>query len=559
MVNHPRRSKAATTSRLAKATRRDEHDHDRDYSALLIGARKSFETHVRGQTKLFTTNAEGLWEAYLAALPAGKQRQIHNCHCCRRFIQTYGGLVAIAATGEQWPVMWSAAGVPEFYDKAFSTLWARVMAARVTGVFLTKEPTWGTPETTGKSEYWQHLSVVPPAEFVYRAGQALDPHQAMAAAKQNVTTVLFAMSEYGPKVLDEAIRIFEAEALDRSEKFLGPVRWLRALHEWPKGRQNEPLRNNLIWRAVAHAPEGFCHIKSSIIGPLLDDIVAGVPFADIKRKHADKLHPLKYQRPQAAPSEGNVRAAEQLVEKLGITPSLERRFARLDDLHLEDALWTEQLVADEGTGIRTGVFAHLLTKQRSNERVRPVDLPSVTMTWEKFKRTVLSTAQEIEVFVPNLGAFTAFTTAANADTPPIMKWDREEERNPVGWYHYHGGSFAAQWGLTSGMYGRVLAIMPFPSAWGSRPVPDLYLGAVLVIEGCADTRTGQGNALFPEILRGDLHAARSTIEAYSKSAELGGREEASACGITIGKGSNPLHLRALVKGAWNRYMIDRLD
>ena len=42
--------------------------------------------------------------------------------------------------------------------------------------------------------------------------------------------------------------------------------------------------------------------------------------------------------------------------------------------------------------------------------------------------------------------------------------------------------------------------------------------------------------LFPEILKSELHAVRSTIEAYSKSAKLGGYEEASACGLRLQMG-----------------------
>lgn len=35
------------------------------------------------------------------------------------------------------------------------------------------------------------------------------------------------------------------------------------------------------------------------------------------------MNPLQYQRPQAAPSAGNVAQAERIVEKLGIANSLE--------------------------------------------------------------------------------------------------------------------------------------------------------------------------------------------------------------------------------------------
>jgi hypothetical protein len=340
------------------------------------------------------------------------------------------------------------------------------------------------------------------------------------------------------------------------------VRWLRALHDWPKGPGKRQVRDNILWRAVALAPEGFCHIKSSVIGPLLDDIVAGVPFADIKRKHADKLHPLQYQRPQAAPSVGNVRAAEQLVEKLGIAPSLERRFARLDDLPLEDALWTwgeyrRAVKADVG-----GVFGHIKTKEGRTYggSVPSVDLPPITMTWDKFVRTILISAELIDVQIPHgYGPYCALTTAVNLDAPPIIKWDSDHYRNPVGWYTYHGGSSPDQWKLHAGSWVKANAIVGAPCMWGPRPMPELGMSAFIILDGCADTRRGQGNALFPEHLKSDLHAVRSTIEAYSKSAELSGRESASACGWPIHKQHAQVVLRVFAGKAWTSYKIDRWD
>jgi hypothetical protein len=69
-----------------------------------------------------------------------------------------------------------------------------------------------------------------------------------------------------------------------------------------------------------------------MIGTLLEDIHVGLPFDDFKAKFAAKMHPLQYQRPQAAPKVGAIAQAEKLVEQLGIVRSLKRRFARLDDL-----------------------------------------------------------------------------------------------------------------------------------------------------------------------------------------------------------------------------------
>ena len=43
---------------------------------------------------LFTTNAAGLFDAYLAGIPE-EFRQHYTCHCCRKFVDKYGALLAI--------------------------------------------------------------------------------------------------------------------------------------------------------------------------------------------------------------------------------------------------------------------------------------------------------------------------------------------------------------------------------------------------------------------------------------------------------------------------------
>ena len=534
MVNHPNRKRAAKLKVTATA-----HNHEHDYSSLLTGVTASFAAAVASGGSLFQTNAEGLFDLYLDSMPS--ERQVHNCHCCRRFIATYGGLVTIGTDGSTTPAMWAPLAVPEFYRPAFKALHDRVKRARVDAPFLSKEAVWGTPRTGD----WTHPAVAPPAAFVYRE-RALTAGQAMAALRENYRTVATALGDFKPAMLDEALRLLKAEALARSEKFIGPVQWLRDLHDRPKGRAG----SNVLWLAIAKAPEGYCHPRASVVGSLLDDIAAGLEFAYIKARFNAKLEPLIYQRPQAAPSAGNIKAAEALFEKLGLAPALERRFARLDEIQ---AIWRPAAAPELAPG--GGVFAHLKAK---GETVRPVDLPAVTMTWEKLARTILPDARALEFNVPSHGNFIAMTTAANPEAPPILKWDREDERNPVAWYVYHNGSPASQWRLAA-TWTKVNAVSAAPNQWGSKPMEFLGHGVVLVLDGAADTREGQGNAIFPECLKDDLHGARATIEAYSRSAKMGGRDAASACGYHVGKGKIGCSLRALVSGAWSAYTIDRWD
>ena len=542
MVNHPnrRRKTVAATADAAPI-----HDHDADYAAFLAAVQASFDTAVASGARLFCTSTEGLNDAYLSALPG--ERQIHTCSACRHFIERFGALATIGDDGALHPVMWSA-NVPTFYWPALIALGTLVQRARVTGPFLSADATWGTPQTRNRAKgvMWHHLSVHVPAALRYRE-RAATAGQAMAAKREDFSTVARALGDFTAPMLDEALRLLETDSLSRAERFVGPVKWLRALQDRPKGISGQ----HLLWRAIASAPDGYCHPRAGVVGSLLEDIAAGMPFDDIKARWTAKLHPLMYQRPQAPPTAGNIAAAEALFEKLGLAPSLERRFARLDEI---EAVWRPkdaQVIPPAG-----GVFGHLRTK--GNVALPTVEIPAVTMTWVKFAATVLAGAEAMELLVPSHGPFIALTTAVHADAPPIMKWDREDARNPVAWYVYPGGSTASQWKLGVG-WTKVNAITPLPPMWGDKPQPFLGEGMIFVLDGCADTREG-GNAVFPECLRAEVHGARATIEAYSRGATLNERETASACGYDLRKqaGSNCL-VRVLTSGRWTAYKIDRWD
>jgi hypothetical protein len=540
MVNHPNRRRK-TAPALAPV-----HDHDADYAVFLAAVQASFDTVAASGARLFETTAEGLNDAYLAALPA--ERLVHTCSACRHFIERFGGLVAIGDDGDTVPAMWSG-NVPTFYWSAVIAMGTLAQRARITGPFLASDATWGTPLTRDRAagKVWEHLSVQVPVALRFRE-RLLTPGQAMAAKREDFATVARALSEFTPGMLDEALRLLETESLYRSERFMAPVKWLRALHDRPKGRQGE----NLLWRAIATAPDGFCHPRASVVGTLLEDIAGGLPFGDIKARFDAKMHPLRYQRPQAAPSAGTIAQAEAVFAKMGIERALERRFARLDEC---ETLWRPKDAPPPSTS-GGGVFGHL--KPKGHLPPPTVDIPPVTMTWDKFRRAVLGTAEAMEMLVPAHGNFMALTAAVHPDAPPIYKWDRDERRNAVDWYVYHGGSAVAQWRLTTGWH-KVAGIVPKPEQWGDKPTDYLGNGVVIILDGAADTRTGQGNAIFPESLRAELHGVRSVIEAYSHSAALSGVDQASACGYGMHKGVIDVTLRALSNGRWTAYRIDRWD
>jgi len=530
----------ATAKESDRHSAAHQHFADRDYDQVLRAIQRHFDETVAGGNPIFRTDADGLFDLYLDNLPTASadERQYHNCNTCKRFIETFGTLVTVDDSGDLIPVMWPMGDLGGYYDPAIDALRKRVSSAKIVSAFFSRDEVWGTPETGD----WTHFAVRPPREILHRRYD-LSPGQAMAANKERRRIVLGGLADFKPKLLDEALRVLKADALARSEKFVAPVQWLRDLHQRPKGRAGD----NLLWKAVTLAPEGYCHPRSAVTGSLLEDIAAGMAFADISKRFNAKMHPLQYQRPQAAPSSGTLRQAEQLVEKMGIARSLERRFARLDEVR---KTWEPQ--RDETRQSTGGIFAHL--KPKNSTEVPSLTLPAKLMTWEKFVDKVLPTARRMQVMVPGHGNFVGMLTAEHADAPPILKWDREDDRYPISWYLYHGGSPASRWGLRGGSWADVNAIVPKPTV-----AADVEGGVVLVIDGAKDSRTGQGNALFPETMRAELHPVRSVIEAFSRSAQIGGRDEASANGLGIFKGQIGIVLRVFDGNGLADYRIDRWD
>ena len=514
-----------------------------DYHGFLVRLQAGFEEHVAHQ-RLFTTDAADLWETYLAALPE-ETRQHNTCSSCRRFIERFGSLVTLDETGHPRSPFWhERLATPENFT-AVQRLRVAVEKAHVNGVFLSSQPVWGTPVTG----VWKHMAVSVPQASVFRPG-LLSANQRMAELQEHHRCLNVALDEFKADLLEQARVVLQADALTRSEKFIGVVEWLIARQR----ERRQPRGGHLLWKAVASAPAGFCTPRSSMVGTLLEDLAAGLPFETVKAKFDAKMHPLQYQRPQAAPSAGNVKQAEEAIAKLGLAPALERRFATLADVRLT---WRP---TEDTPGKAGGIFGHLQTKEAA--RVTDLQLPGKTLTWVKFRDTVLPTAEKMELRVPPMSnSFSALVTAVHPDAPPLLQWDTPEQRNPVSWYFYHTPSTASSWGLSPG-YVEVLGLTMKPNTWSGDRFAHQGQGVCFILQGARDSRN-DSLALFPELLRGELHGVRATIEAFSRTRRLAIPEgEPLASGLMFAPAANPswdLVLRVTSKGAIATYTLDRWD
>lgn len=534
-----------TTATCASCTD-PAHRGDDHFDDLAKVVRDRFARLVTKGERLYKTvdasklgvNADVVYDAFIANLLPSDQ-QVHRCTACRHFLRRYGDLVTIDEEGKTTSVLWAYddASVPSCYRAAITAMHTLVERMPVVGVHLSSEITWGTP-ITGE---WRHFAVVNPS---VHEGVLITADQRAAAIREDRATLGHALGEFSHEVVDKVAALLETDAMFRSEKVLGPGKWFGMVQMKLAETKNHNRHGNLLWRFAATAPTGFCHIKSSMIGTLLEDVKAGLDTATISRKFREKMDPLQYQRPTAAPAAGNVKRAEEVFEKLGLARSLERRFARLEDVEL---IWRPRAAKEAER--REGLFAHVRTKDGSGGTPEATDLgTTTTMTFVKFRDKVLPTAEEIECVTPTHGSYMGVVTAVHADAPPLLQWS-----NPVSVYVYVSGSPRAQWQLASPRV-KVTGVMLMPWMWGGQSLPNHSPRAMLVLEGCRDSRKS-GLALFPETLRSELREVRATIEAHSSTGTIAGRDEASASGLEI----IGAQVRVRVGAHWSTIKIDRWD
>lgn len=529
---------------IASTATPDEARENDGYPDLLTAIQDSFA--VKGP--LYSTDAGPLlWDAFYHNIPDEAQKH-YECRACRYFIETYGHLARVLEDGTLESAVWDAE-VPEFFQPAVYALNQAVVTAKITGVFYASDAVYGHPDTGG----WHHLAVYP-LDTQIHAPVLQTASQMMAEKAQDLQMLIAALKDYSRDAVGQAVNLLDSDALYRSEKVLGVAKWLLFLMD---ELANDPQHyTNRLWQAVATAPAGFCHVRSTMIGTLLDDIKDGLPFEEVSAKFASKMKPDLYQRPQADPPAGQVMQAEKIVQKLGAEDSLKRRFARIEELQL---IWAPQAPAETGGPATSapGVFSGVQTKKKNKSAVNPIESPEQDITWAKFYANVIPVALEISYLVESRKAnFGAILTAENPDAPIIFQWN-----NHFSGYVYTDGSNPGHWGLSTG-YVRVNAACYQPYMWQAEPPANQSKGVFFILEGAKDNRyQSAGNAIFPETLKKEFHPIRATIEAFSKKAVIGGFDQATACGVFFVDTQKawPVRLRVTTKNGTALYRLDRWE
>lgn len=443
-------------------------------------------------------------------------RKEHDCTACREFMRQWGNLAFIDNLGNVIPAYWDAELATPGYQAAVAYLEQHVAGHRIDGVAYSETNELGSVNCGG----FDHFGIILDAGTVKVPNGSLQTALALEAIKgEHFKTLRAALDEYAPVYLQQVMQLIKTEKLNNAAEFEGQVQFLLTTHERLKAARKISKENarNLLWRIVAETNPAYCTPRSSVIGSLLDALIAGENVNSAVADFNERTRPEKYRRPVAAPTAGNVARAEKLFEQLNLAPALERRIALLAEV---PTIWAPKESAAQAKS-EGGVFGHLETKDQ--KRKRPVkELPAINagdISYAKFQRTVLPDAKKLELYITG-GAqpFGCLVTAVNEKAQPLFKWDSLEKRNPVSFYVHVKGERGMNFGLDEREFVEVKGITRMPWLFNAKG-DDLNEGVFFVLDEAEDASTDT-LAIFPQDLRHELHEVRSTIEAFSNAGTM---------------------------------------
>jgi len=374
------------------------------------------------QFPLYAVDIEGdvLWDTYLRAFPEGtnpiyRERTEHDCTCCRQFIKNAGKIVAII--GDEVVSIWDIAPTGTSYDIVAKALLAAVRSRPIANVYKHYERSVGTDKSFEQlvdgQKAWEHFFINLPTS---------------AVASKHTLPTLFGQKRTAYDMLNRALETITDEAVDTVLELINQNSIYRGAEHLVTVQRFKNMvgrsklfrhsREVFVWKEVEAGNQAVNFIRNSVIGTLLVDLSEGVSLDRAVASFESKVAPANYKRPTALVTKAMIEFAKKKVAELGLLSALERRYATIDDIKINDILFAN---ATARRVIVKDVFEELAGTVKANPKLDKVE----EMTIEKFIADILPTATGIELLVENRHAGNLVSLIAPVDptAPGMFKWN----------------------------------------------------------------------------------------------------------------------------------------
>ena len=398
-----------------------------NFGEFKVLMQEHFKQMSKDATHLFEIELDKdvLWNLYLDSYPDGKneifrQRREHDCSCCRHFIKNIGNVAFLV--NNKVTTIWDFETGDTTFQPVINALSKFVKSQLVSNIYVSKDKKIGTNKNyenceNGKIIEWEHFYLNLPEKFVDKSNKSEGDIKGGHRDTRNVFKR--SLEEITEESLLTVLELISQNSLYKGEEFKGVLtEFLKYKKQYDKLEPEE--KENYTWEQSVKVGGSIGRIKNHSIGTLLINVSEGMDLDLAVKKYEAIVAPLNYKRPKAIFTKRMLEDAKKKIQELGYMDSLSRRFARLDDITVNNILFSNKDSAKRING------ADIFDEMSSSIPVNPKKFSKVEeVSIDNFIKDILPTAKELEVFLENKHASNMVSLIApeNKDSKTMFKWD----------------------------------------------------------------------------------------------------------------------------------------
>lgn len=388
-----------------------------------------FKTMTKDVDRLFEVGVDKdeMWNTYLDSFPTGtneifRKRREYDCSCCRQFVKQIGSAVVIK--NNKLETIWDLGIHDDKFEPVAKAMSDFVRRHCVTDVYVSKFKKVGTEYNyeqyeNGTMKKWEHFQIILDDKFVDKTARSIGDIKGGFRDTKNVFKRSF--DEISMDALETVLELINSNTLYKGEE------WKTILMEFKRYKKeyeklsSDDVRDLYTWENSVKAGIAIGRIRNHSIGTLLVNVSNEMDLDTAVKKYEQIVAPTNYKRPKAIFTKKMLEDAKKTISELGYMDSLNRRFATLDDITVNNILFSNKDAAkriSDSSDIFGELEKQAVVNPRKFSRVEEI-------TANDFIKNVLPSAKEVEVLVENKHSnnFVSLIAPCNKDSKSMFKWN----------------------------------------------------------------------------------------------------------------------------------------
>lgn len=358
---------------------------------------------------IMNLDKDELWNTYLNSFskeddPVFRVRTVHDCSCCRHFIKNIGNVVGVK-DGKVISI-WDFAVEDPKWQKVADAMSSFVKnKGQISEVYLSKfgkigtDKNYGSTPDNGKAETYEHFYVELDEKFLFlsRRGYA-DTIDSERGQLRDLRNVFFrSLSEISMYAVDTVLDLIRQGSLYRGDEWKKPIQDFQKYKKNFDKLQTDEARELFAWEHFKRAGSVVGKIRNHSMGTLLVNISEGEELDAAVRKYEAIVAPSNYKRSTPIYSQRMLDDAKKTITELGYMDSLQRRFAKLDDISVKDILFSNKDAQPRLKDSSGDIFDKMSSQAKGGKKLNLSKVEEIPV--DKFISEVLPTAENVEVYM----------------------------------------------------------------------------------------------------------------------------------------------------------------